>query len=332
MAKASSPAPIIVVYGDEEHQKATAIRAALDALLHPPVDRTLALCSYDGARSADHGGPTLPAVLEDLATLPFLADRRVVVIREADSFVSAHRERLEKYLAAPARTGTLILECRSFPKTTRLYKAVLAAGGEFRECKKLVGRALVDLVLSEARARQKRIDVAAAARLTDLVGSDSGVLAAEIEKLALYVGERPAISDQDVSELVGQSREEKIFAVMDAAAAGHLPEALRLWHQVLATDPAAVYRALGGMAFVVRRWLGAHRLIAEGQPLRAVAPRLMMWGREQALETLLRRLSPSFLRRLLAAVADLDSQAKSGARSIETGVESLLTRLAAPAA
>jgi DNA polymerase-3 subunit delta len=331
MARKPAAPPLIVIYGDDEHQRATAVTAALDELLPPPVDRALALTVYDGGRSADQGGPSLAAVLEDLATLPFLAERRVVLIRDAEAFISAHRERLERYAAAPAPTGVLILECRSFPKTTRLYKAAVAAGGRLCECKKLYGRELVAFVIEQARARGKRLDPAAGARLTDLVGQDTGILAAEIEKLALYVGDRSGITDRDVTELVGQSREEKVFAVMDAAAAGRLPDALRLWHQVLSSDPAAVYRAVGGMTYVVRRWLAAHRLRADGASIRAIAPKLMMWGREQELETLLARLTPQFLRRLLAAIADLDSQAKVGARSIETGVEMLLLRLAAAA-
>jgi len=331
MARKPAAPPLIVIYGDDEHQRATAVTAALDELLPPPVDRALALTVYDGGRSADQGGPSLAAVLEDLATLPFLAERRVVLIRDAEAFISAHRERLERYAAAPAPTGVLILECRSFPKTTRLYKAAVAAGGRLCECKKLYGRELVAFVIEQARARGKRLDPAAGARLTDLVGQDTGILAAEIEKLALYVGDRSGITDRDVTELVGQSREEKVFAVMDAAAAGRLPDALRLWHQVLSSDPAAVYRAVGGMTYVVRRWLDAYRLRADGASIRAIAPKLMMWGREQELETLLARLTPQFLRRLLAAIADLDSQAKVGARSIETGVEMLLLRLAAAA-
>lgn len=298
----------------------------------PQVERSLALTSYDGSRTADQGGPSLAVIFEDLATLPFLADRRVVLIREADAFVTAHREKLETYLTRPAPTGTLVLECRSFPKTTRLSKAATAAGGQLTECKKLVGRALVDFVTEEAQTQGKRIDPAAAARLIDMVGQDTGILATEVEKLALYAADRPNLTESDVTDLVGQSREEKIFAVMDAAASGRLTDALYLWHQVLATDPEAVYKALGGIAFKVRQWLSAHHLLADGNSVSEIAPRVMMWGRQRDLEALLRRLSPALLRRLLAALANLDSQAKSGTRSIETGIELMLVRLASPAA
>lgn len=295
------------------------------------IDRSLACAEYDGQRAADQGGPSLAAVFDDLATLPFLAPRRVVVVREADAFVTAHREKLEKYLTKPAPTGTLILECRSFPKTTRLYKAATAAGGLVRECKKLGGRALLEFVVAEAAARHKRIDSAATAQLVDCVGQDTGVLASEVEKLCLYAADRATITAEDVSALVGQTREERVFAALDAAATGRLPDALRLWHQVLATDPEAVYKALGGIAYRVRQWLNAHRMVKEGLDIAEIAPKVLMWRREHELQTILKRLSPTLLRRFLAAIADLDSQAKSGTRSIDTGIEVMLARLASAA-
>jgi len=330
VGKSAKHPPIVVVFGDEEYHKASIIQRTLDLLLPPEADRTMALSAFDGSQTEEQGGPVLATVMDDLATLPLLSERRVVLIREADRFITTWRENLERYLEGPAPTGTLILECRSFPKTTRLYKAVLACGGQVHECKKLAGRALAGFVLTEAQARGKRMQPAAAERLCELVGPHQGALAGEVEKLCLYVGARPTITAEDVAALVGQSREQKIFAVMDAAGAGRLAEALELWRQVLATDSAAIYKAVGGIAFVLRRWLDAQRMRAEGAHIRAIAPKLMMWGRENQAEALLARLPPSRLARHLAAVAELDSQAKSGLRSIEAGVEALLLDVAAP--
>jgi DNA polymerase III delta subunit len=327
-SKHQSRPPFIVVFGDDDFQKSAALRTALDRLLPPDIDRGMVLCEYDASRPSDDGGPTLAVVLDDLGTLSFFADRRVVVVRDADKFISAHRESLEHYAAAPHAGGTLILECRSFPKTTRLYKAVSAAGGELHECKKPSGRELSELVLSTARGLGKRLNPAAAARLIDLIGPSSGALTQEVEKLALYVGDRPTIGEKDVSELVGQSREEKIFAVLDAAGTGQPARALELWRGVLETDPVAVFRCVGGIAFVLRRWLAAQQMRSAGMPVGAIAPRVMMWNRQQELETILRRLPALRIRRALAALADLDAQAKLGTRSIETGVEQLIADVA----
>ena len=328
-AASKSPPPLIVIHGEDNLQKTRALEDALDTLLPPEVDRSLALTTYDGTRPEDQGGPTPAAIFEDLATLPFLADRRVVVIRDADTFIRAYREKLENYVAKPSPTAVLVLECRSFPSNTRLAKGAKTAGGQVVACARLKGRDVQDFVLNEARSHEKRIDLDAARRLIDLVGPEAGTLASEVEKLALFVGDRPTIDNEAVATLVGQSREEKIFAVMDAAALGRLPDALRLWHQTLVTDLDAPFRALGGVAYVLRRWISAHQLVADGLPLSAIAPKVMMWRRERELQQILDRLPPARLRRALAGIARLDAQAKSGTRSIETGVEHLLTQLAA---
>jgi DNA polymerase-3 subunit delta len=333
MARQSpKPPTVVVIYGEDEYRKAGALRETLGELLPPDVDRSLALVEYDGAAPEEQGGPTLAAVMDDLSTLPFLSDRRVVLVRDADSFISEHRERLETYVASAPGTSTLILVCRSFPRNTRLYKAAAKAGGRLIECKKLSGRGLVDFAIERAEALGKQIAPQAAAYLVQRVGDEPGVIAAETEKLALYTAERERIERNDITELVGLSREEKIFAVMDAAGVGRLTEALRLWQQVVVTDPAVRFRVVGGIAFVLRRWLTAHQMRRDGAAIRTIAPRVMMWGRERELESLLDRLPQSRIQFVLARLAELDSEVKVGARSIETGVEAILTDLAAPAA
>lgn len=299
-------------------------------MLPPEIDRSLALTEYDAGKSSESGPPPVHTVLEDLATLPFLSDRRVVVIREADAFVTMHRRTLETYLERPAPTGTLVLECRTFPKTTRLFKIAASVGG-ISECEGLRGAALLDFVVRQASDRGKRFQAGAAERLIDLVGNNAGLLCGETEKLTLYVGKRRDITPQDVADLVGLSREEKIFAAVDAAAAGQTADALRLWHHVLATEPAAIFMVLGGLAFKLRQWLEVHEQIADGAAAGSLAWKAGYGGRPGEFQQFLRHLSPSRLRRALAAVATLDAQVKVGLRSIETGVELLLLRLAAAA-
>lgn len=332
MAKKSTPAAapaVVVIFGDEPYAKATTLQAVTHRLLPRDADPRLSVVEYDGTKSEEQGGPTYVQVIDDVATPSmFGSGRRIVIVHDADKFVTAARERLERYLASPAPGGTLILVCRSFLKTTRLYKAA-AAVGEMLECKKLSGRVLVEFICDAVRKAGKRIDPPIAARLAELIGAEQGVLTSEVEKLCIFVGARPAITSDDITALIGETREERIFGVMDSAAAGRLSEAIRLWHQVLDTDKAAAFKALGGIAFVLRKWLAAQEMRASGMPVGAIAPKVMMWNRERELDSLLRRLSAARMRGLLASVAELDAQAKSGLRSIETGVEALLVQIAA---
>ena len=70
-------------------------------------------------------------------------------------------------------------------------------------------------------------------------------IASELEKLTSYVGSRGEITVSDVDLLVGHSRQEKVFGVIDAIFSGDVSTALSQWEQVMATD-----RARFGMTIV----------------------------------------------------------------------------------
>lgn len=334
MAKATAkprpndPAPIVVIFGDDEFLKHDALRTAIDEALPPDCDRGMALVERDADRNVAGGGLDFAAVMDDLATLPFLATRRAVVVRNADPFITAHRARLEAYAQKPFATATLILVCRTFPATTRLAKAV-AATGRVVECKRLKGPALISFVQDCARRNDKTLEHPLAAKVVELVGGDAGALANEVEKLCLLALDRDAITPDDVANLVGQTREEIVFAAMDAAAGGNLSTALKIWAQALATDRSAAFKAVGGVAWKLRAWLAAHELRSSGAPMATVAAKIGLWGRPAEAELLLRRLSHARVQRMLKQLAELDGEAKVGARSIERGVEALLVELAA---
>ena len=100
---------------------------------------------------------------------------------------------------------------------------------------------------------------------------------------------------------------------------------------VTATDKDAVFKAVGGMCFKVRGWLAAHQMLADGMDTRAVANKAGLWKNPRDLPNLMRRQPPLRLKRILARIAQLDSQAKVGGRSIDTGIEAILAVLATPA-
>ncbi len=324
--KPGQPPPILMIFGADEFEKSAVLREALDALLPPGADRAMALCEYDGTKSEEDGGPAAATIFDELNTLPFLAERRVVVVRDADAFISAAREALERYVAKPSASGTLILVCRTFQKTARLYKALDPLGG-VRLCEPLKGAQVASFIQAAMRDAGKQIEPQAAARLAALIGPERGTLAREVEKLALYAADRPVVTADDVAELVGQTRTEKIFGAMDAAGLGRAPLALRLWRQALAGDPDAPFMAVGGVAFCLRKWLSAHRMREEGASFTALGYKLFMPERDIA--ALLGRMSPARILHAISELAELDSQAKTGRASIESALELFLLRLAA---
>jgi len=304
--------PAVAVFGDEHFLKTQAIERLLSQLLEPD-QRATGLSEYEGdeAKPAD--------VLDDLRTLPFLSLRRVVIVREADGFITANRPHLEAYLVEPCETGTLILECRSFPSNTRLYKRV-AAIGECIECKAPKGYLLPKWLTDRCRSEHgKRLDDDAARFIVDQVGDNLGLLDNELIKLSLYVGSRQGIALEDATALVGQHREQKVFGLLNAMADGDRTTALRLWEEVWQTDKAAPHRAVGGIAYGVRQMLSAHDMLRGGSTADVVARRL--YTDAARLSQRLRVFTQDRLRRQLSQLCDADVASKTGIESVQTAVE-----------
>ena len=81
-------------------------------------------------------------VMTELRTVSMFGDQRIVLIDDADDFVTANRPVLEKYVASPAKGSLLILDVKSFPKSTKLFKLV-EQHGVVVECAELTGANLL---------------------------------------------------------------------------------------------------------------------------------------------------------------------------------------------
>ena len=264
----------------------------------------------------------LAEVLDELRTMSLLGGRRIVIVGDADAFISENRKALEDYCAAPAPEGSLVLLCNTLAANTRLYKAVNKIGRVVRpESPK--GRGVVSWIQNRARTPHgKRLGGPAAQMLQDYVGVSLGALDAELSKLVTYIGERDEIATSDVAALTGRHREEKVFAVTDALDVGDAAGALSHWQQVLATDRAAPARALAGMAWGVRRLLDASRQWRDGADIQTLAR--SMYTDPQILRQRLQRAS---LEQLAARQKDLlaaDLDVKTGLTTVESAIEKFI--------
>lgn len=280
----------------------------------------------DGLGPTRFEGPRaeLAEVLDEVRTLSLLGDARVVLVDEADAFITANRKALEDYCQHPSDAGVLILLCKSMPKNTKLYK-IIAKDGKVITTDTPSGRRVVPWIVDRAQnAYGKSMTQAAAASLREHAGDSVGELDAELAKLSAYVGQRQCIEPADIDALVGHHREEKVFAVTDAIANGDTASALEHWEQVLATDRAAPGRAIAGLAWGVRRLLDARRELDRGASLHTLARRLYV--DPPVLERRLGRLSAAHLEQQLSDLCAADLAVKTGLGSLNTAIEKFIVR------
>jgi len=276
------------------------------------------LCARIAAADGDGQGPSvfegekaeLAAVLDEVRTFSLLGGRRVVVVQDADEFVSLHREALERFCEHPVDSGTLILVCGSAPGNQKIHK-IIAKQGEVIRFEAMKATDLVAWMVSRAQAQySKKMDTRCGWRLRELYGSDLGVLDSEIAKLALFARERAAITVQDIDALVGRPADEDVFAVMDAIAEGDSARAMAHWEQVLATDRAAPLRAVGGLAYAVRKLLDMKQQADKGASMFALSKQAFC--KPEVLEKRLRGCSVRVLQEQLCDLMETDAAIKTG--------------------
>ncbi len=197
----------------------------------------------------------LSDVFDALREIPLFTKKRIVVLDDADGFVSAHRRELEAYVEHSAATGVLVLMVKTWPGNTRLAKQFTASGLAI-ECKPPAAAGLAAWLISRAkRESQVKLDADAAQTLVELVGSEVGVLASELEKLITYVGEARHIRHADVTRMVGGASVESIWKILDAVTTGHGAEALHELDRLIASGehPVGLLAAMSASLRKVHR-------------------------------------------------------------------------------
>lgn len=233
--------PIYAVFGDDAHLRKTAVDAIAESALSENEEAEYALSRFAGETAE------AAQVLDETRTLPFLSKRRIVVVENADPFVSAHRRELEAYAERPSASGLLVLVVKTWPATTKLAKIVERVGLAI-DCKTPRDADIVVWLIQSCRKRfDSTIDKDAAALLLELVGPETGLLSMELEKLSVYVGERKAIAATDVAKMVDAGRVEEIWRVLDAATSGRAAEAIAGLDLLLASGehPVGLLAAIG---------------------------------------------------------------------------------------
>jgi DNA polymerase-3 subunit delta len=274
--------------------------------------------------------PQIAEIFDELRTLPFLASRRVVLIRGAEEFIKSNRDALEKYLEHPSPTGVLILSVAGKADSrTKLTKAIIKMGGLI-EAGALKPADLPRFACGYCQEHfGKGLQPAAAQMLVGLAGDETGRICSELEKLAVYTGSRKTITAEDVKAAVGQNRMFDAFEVIDALMVQKTEEALRRLRNLFETDKSAEYTVIGAFAYHFRRLFSARALLDKGQPQSVVAKRLGIWdwmgGRFFAQ---VHMVSLEQLGRILAQLGQIDHMMKTGKTTAPSSMERLVVQVA----
>jgi DNA polymerase III subunit delta len=212
------------ISGEDDYQKDDAVRQLIDAALDP-ASRDFNL---DVRRGAELDAQTLGILL---STPPMMAERRIVVIRDAGTLKKDARKALDEYLKRPAADTLLILTCPAGSKGD----IALSSAATQLQFDPLTGDRIPKWIAHHATTELGiRISEPAIELLQAAVGSDLHQLAGEIDKLASYVeGKGEEIGEEAVAAVVGVRRGETPADLLDAVADRNVTRSLELIPHVL---------------------------------------------------------------------------------------------------
>jgi DNA polymerase-3 subunit delta len=320
-AARAKPLPLYVFHGDESFLKRQVLRAVRNIVVGPDAD-DVAVSTHAGDKA------TFAAVHDELETVPFFSSRRLVVVENADPFVTHYRAQLEKAVGTLPAHGTLVLEIKLWPANTRLAKIIDPAATIV--CKALEPRQIPRWCIQWAKTQYgKQLGQPAADLLVELVGPEMGLLDQELLKLSIYVGERAGIGEADVDRLVGNNRAETTWKIFDAIGAGRSAEALTILDRLLDQGEEPL-RILGAFGFQLRRLARVARLCQQGKPLSvAMAAAGVNPYSGRGLEQQLRHLGSRRAARLYDWLLEANAGLKGGSLlPPRTLLERLVIRLA----
>jgi DNA polymerase-3 subunit delta len=317
--------PVYVAFGNSPQEMQEAL-AALRACAAHEGDPTLSIVEFP----RDQREPT--AVMDTLQNTPLFVARRMIILQDADEFISRARQAIEKYLQHPSSTAVLVMSVQRWDRRTTLAKLVEKVGVAVGCWQPRSEGEVIDWLQRRARsAHKKRLGSEAAQLLADLCANDLSALEAELQKLEIYVGQAAEITAQDVAAGGMGYSAYRPFDLCDKLAAGDRAGALRVVEALLQEGlPAVAF--VGTLRSYFRRLLEA-KLASESEGLGAAVARFCKIPREQeGFRRQLARFSADDLIKAHRALLEADLEAKTNRYPEKLIVERLLMALMVPAA
>jgi DNA polymerase III subunit delta len=322
LARRNELGPAYVLVGTESFLIERAIAAVREAVLDdgPPGfnDDT-----FHG------GGLSAGSVIAAARTLPMMAPRRLVLVREGHAMAPAELDAIAKYLDAPPETTCLLFAADKLDGRTKLAKAAKKHRLVVEASPPKAG-GLRAFATREAEARGHALDRTAAEALLESTSDDLSALDDALERLSLYVGPAQPIDVAAVEACVLPVRTDSIWALVDGISDRDTRRALRAAAALLA-DREPPLRILAMVARQLRMVARMREALASGQaPDEACRTAGAPPFKARDLARAAKRFGAGELRAAFSAVAAADRALKGSRRPHDVVLEEAVLRLCAP--
>ncbi|MCR5144457.1 MAG: DNA polymerase III subunit delta [Lachnospiraceae bacterium] len=212
-----------LLYGDEDYLKVQYRDQLVDALL--AGGDKMNLSKFEG-KDINVG-----EVIDLAETMPFFAERRVIVIQDSEFFKSSNDEFAE-YLKNIQETTSIVCIEQKVDKRNKAYKAIKEIG--FVEEEVMPNEHILQTwIVGQAKREGKQITPDAWAEFLNRTGDNMDHMDREFKKLLSYCYESDTIEKEDVEAICTKQVETKIFDMINAIASKKLDVVMDLYQDML---------------------------------------------------------------------------------------------------
>lgn len=267
------------------------------------------------------------AVIDLAETLPFFADRRVIVVENSNLFKSGG-EKMAEYLTEPAQAAYFVFVETEIDKRSKLFKTVSAKGTavEFPVQNEAT---LKKWILAMIKKEGKQITGNALEYFLEKTGTDMENIRKELEKLMCYCMDKDAVSEQDIGEICTHRAGNHVFDMVNAIADKRQKKALDLYYDLLALKEPAM-RILFLIARQFNTLMQVKELKGKGYDNKAIGAKVglppFIAGKYAAQAA---KFKKEDLRGALEACVEAEEAVKTGRMNDVMSVELLIVRYSA---
>lgn len=206
-------APLYILHGDEPYY-IEKVGNYLEEHALSPADRSFNQFILFGK------DVNVPSLLSYVKRFPMMADKQLVIVKEAQSIQGIEQKEmqlaLENYAKNPLNSSILVLMFKDAVDERKAWVKAFDKNGVVMPSKKLYDNKLPDWILEYCHEQGLKISRKAIEMLVENVGNDLKRLASEINKIVLNLRVDEEINAQVVEKFVGISKEYNYFEFQKA--------------------------------------------------------------------------------------------------------------------
>ncbi len=269
----------------------------------------------------------ISSLTSELAALPMLSSKRLIVIRHAEMLSPPAQEVLISYVNRPFPATCVVLEVETLNKQKKLYKAI-SKYGRIIAFKRYYDKHLDRWISQRAGFYDKKILPEAVALLKENVGNNLRLLDGAMQKMVLYTGERKIIGVEDVEELTGVSRVGTVFDLIRAIRQKQINDSLKILSALIREGKESCHGIVALLFWQLKRMSKAKKLLERRLSPKEIGGQLNVHSffLEQFIDGV-RGFSPEEFRNSFKFLLAADTEIKTGIRRPEIILELLIIRL-----